>query len=346
LKFNYVLRNFSYRFIKVANETMCRPIRALTEAKGYDTSKHILACFGGAGGQHACAIAHNLGIQNILIHRYSSVLSAYGLSLADVIHEVQEPSAELYSDESLPRLKERIQALCEACTIELKSQGFKDESIKHEIYLNLRYNGTDFAFMILKPKESWDFSKAFVEHYQQEFGFTLPDREIYVDDIRIRGIARGHEVMQHNVFDEIQKIKHELVNPSRCKEKVLVYFEGGKLETSVYLLEHLKVGDKIPGPAMIIDENSTIIVIPESDALITSSHIMITVGNDIKLGITTELDPIQLAIFGHRFMSIAEQMGNTLQKTSISTNIKERLDFSCALFGADGGLVANGIYYI
>src|SRR3954471_5778408 len=115
------------RFIKVANETMCRPIRALTEAKGYDTSMHVLACFGGAGGQHACAIAQNLGIRKILIHRYSSVLSAYGLSLADAVYEVQEPSAEIYSDESLPKIKKRIQTLCEACTTELKSQGFKDE---------------------------------------------------------------------------------------------------------------------------------------------------------------------------------------------------------------------------
>ncbi|CAB4424914.1 unnamed protein product [Rhizophagus irregularis] len=331
------LDEIAFGFIKVANETMCRPIRALTEAKGYDTSMHILACFGGAGGQHACAIAQNLGIRKILIHRYSSVLSAYGLSLADAVYEVQEPSAEIYSDKSLPKIKERIHALCEACTIELKSQGFKDESlIKHEIYLNLRYQGTDFAFMTLKPKDSWDFSGAFVSQYQQEFGFTLPDREIFVDDIRIRGIGGDASITRHD-----EKIDQKLVNPSQCKEKTSVYFEGGRLETPIYLLEHLKVGDKVPGPAMIIDANSTIIVTPGCNALVTSSYIMITVGSDVKSKVTTELDPIQLAIFGHRFMSIAEQMGNTLQKTSISTNIKERLDFSCALFGADGGLVAN-----
>ncbi|CAG8455331.1 18663_t:CDS:10 [Rhizophagus irregularis] len=326
------LDEIAFGFIKVANETMCRPIRALTEAKGYDTSMHILACFGGAGGQHACAIAQNLGIRKILIHRYSSVLSAYGLSLADAVYEVQEPSAEIYSDKSLPKIKERIHALCEACTIELKSQGFKDESlIKHEIYLNLRYQGTDFAFMTLKPKDSWDFSGAFVSQYQQEFGFTLPDREIFVDDIRIRGIGGDASITRHD-----EKIDQKLVNPSQCKEKISVYFEGGRLETPIYLLEHLKVGDKVPGPAMIIDANSTIIVTPGCNALVTSSYIMITVGSDVKSKVTTELDPIQLAIFGHRFMSIAEQMGNTLQKTSISTNIKERLDFSCALFGADG----------
>ncbi|CAI2166520.1 8587_t:CDS:10 [Funneliformis geosporum] len=332
----------AFGFIKVANETMCRPIRILTEAKGYDTSNHILACFGGAGGQHACAIARNLGIQKILIHRYSSVLSAYGLSLANVVYEVQEPCAEIYSEASLPKLQERIQILCNTCTAEFKSQGFKDESqIKHEIYLNLRYHGTDFALMILKPIDSWNFIDSFVQQYQQEFGFTFSDRSIYVDDIRIRGIAKGFKITQHSVFDEIKQINPKLVDPSQIKEKTLVYFENGRVETPIYLLEHLKIGDQIPGPSMIIDVNSTIIVAPECSALITSSHIMITVGSGIRSKVSTKLDPIQLAIFGHRFMSIAEQMGNTLQKTSISTNIKERLDFSCALFGADGNLVAN-----
>src|SRR6185437_9125551 len=107
------------RFIKIANETMCRPIRTLTEAKGHDTSSHILTCFGGAGGQHACAIARNLGIRKILVHRYSSVLSAYGLSLADVVHEVQEPCAKAFNSDSLPYLKERVQVLVESCTKEL-----------------------------------------------------------------------------------------------------------------------------------------------------------------------------------------------------------------------------------
>ncbi|CAG8509076.1 15482_t:CDS:2 [Funneliformis mosseae] len=321
---------------------MCRPIRLLTEAKGYDTSNHILACFGGAGGQHACAIARNLGIHKILIHRYSSVLSAYGLSLANVVYEVQEPSAEIYSETSLSKLQERIQILRNKCTAELKSQGFKDESyIKHEIYLNLRYHGTDFALMVLKPESSWNFSESFIQQYQQEFGFTFPDRSIYVDDIRIRGIAKGFKVTQHDVFDEIQKIDSKLVDPSQIKEKTLIYFENGRVETPIYLLEHLKIGDKITGPSMIIDVNSTIIVAPDCSAIITSSHIMITIGSDVRSKVSTKLDPIQLAIFGHRFMSIAEQMGHTLQKTSISTNIKERLDFSCALFGDDGSLVAN-----
>ncbi|CAG8444302.1 15333_t:CDS:10 [Acaulospora colombiana] len=331
----------AFGFIKVANEAMCRPIRALTEAKGYDTSKHILACFGGAGGQHACAIAQNLGIGKILIHRYGSILSAYGLALANVVHEVQEPCSKVYSDDSLAYLKERIQALREACTEELKSQGFELSQIKHEVYLNLRYQGTDFALMTLEPKDSWNFIQSFVEQYQQEFGFTLPDRDIIVDDIRVRGIGEGHDISWNNVFEEEQRINHTPVDVSQRDNNVSIYFEGGRRQTPIYLLDKLQVGNKISGPALIIDANSTILVAPSCNALITTSHIIITVGEGARPEITAELDPIQLSIFGHRFMSIAEQMGNTLQKTSVSTNIKERLDFSCALFGADGGLVAN-----
>ncbi|CAG8570843.1 4023_t:CDS:10 [Paraglomus occultum] len=331
----------AFGFIKIANEAMCRPIRNLTEAKGHDTSSHILTCFGGAGGQHACSIARNLGIRKILVHRYSSVLSAYGLSLADVVHEVQEPCAKALNSDSLPYLKERVQVLIENCTKELRRQGFDDNRIYHEIYLNLRYNGTDFAIMTLKPNDSWDFASVFTETYHLEFGFTLPNRDIIVDDIRIRGVGKGNEIPHENVFEEIKQIAPKLVDDNQKSGSKSVYFESGRSDTPIYLLENLRIGDRIPGPAMIIDVNSTIVVIPGCNALITSSHVYITVGDGTRAKVTTELDPIQLSIFGHRFMSIAEQMGVTLQKTAISTNIKERLDFSCALFGPDGGLIAN-----
>ncbi|CAJ0887902.1 5279_t:CDS:10 [Entrophospora sp. SA101] len=328
---------------EVANEAMCRPIRALTVGKGYDTSKHILSCFGGAGGQHACAIAQNLGIRKILIHRYSSVLSAYGLALADVVHEVQEPSSLIYSEKTLPHIQERVKVLVNDCANVLSSQyQITDEStIHYEIYLNLRYQGTDFALMTLKPKDSWNFIDTFVEQYKQEFGFNLSDRDICVDDIRIRGIGKSQQLTNNSVYEEIKSLKRIPLESSH-KTYPMYFEEHGRLETPVYLLDNLIVGNYIQGPAMIIDANSTILVTPSCNAHITSTHIMIMVGDGVRSQVTTESDPIQLSIFGHRFMSIAEQMGNTLQKTAISTNIKERLDFSCALFGPDGGLVANG----
>ncbi|KAI9020814.1 Hydantoinase B/oxoprolinase-domain-containing protein [Phycomyces nitens] len=344
---NKSLDEVVYGFIKVANETMCRPIRALTEAKGHDTSKHILAVFGGAGGQHACGIARNLGISQIVLYRHSSILSAFGLALADVVHEVQEPSAEGLDSFSLPRIKTRVATLVKQCTDKLLQQGFDASEISTEVYLNLRYDGTDCALMTRKPcssSDAWDFEGEFVKLYQKEFGFSLPERVICVDDIRIRGIGKSFPAKELTPREEIRRLTPGKTNDVKALEEGVtsVYFESGRDENvPVYLLHKLPAGSLVHGPAVIIDATATVVIEPACRALITSQHITITVGEGEKRKVTTEMEPIQLSIFSHRFMSIAEQMGRTLQKTAISTNIKERLDFSCALFGADGGLVAN-----
>ncbi|KAI8391805.1 Hydantoinase B/oxoprolinase-domain-containing protein [Radiomyces spectabilis] len=339
-----------YGYIKVANETMCRPIRALTEAKGHDTSNHVLAVFGGAGGQHACGIARNLGISKIVLYRHSSILSAFGLALADVVHELQEPSAETLTATSIPGLRERIENLSARCREELSSQGFAEDNIETEVYLNLRYEGTDCALMTLQPTHNqddpWNFEAEFVKLYEQEFSFSFPDRAINVDDIRVRGIGK---TMKHDNLTAYQEIadlesqgKVKPVDDAARDSFTSVYFESGRDDkVPVFQLTNLAPGSLVSGPAIIIDKTATIVVEPFCTALITSQHITITVGKGEKKKVTTEMEPIQLSIFSHRFMSIAEQMGRTLQKTAISTNIKERLDFSCALFGADGGLVAN-----
>ncbi|KAI8638943.1 Hydantoinase B/oxoprolinase-domain-containing protein [Parasitella parasitica] len=335
-----------YGFIKVANETMCRPIRALTEAKGHDTSNHTLAVFGGAGGQHACGIARNLGISKIVLYRHSSILSAFGLALADVVHEVQEPSSEKLSA-GLSRIQEHVSHLEKEAIAELVKQGFREEDIVTEIYLNLRYDGTDCALMTLQPAvDNWDFEHAFYELYTQEFGFLLKDRDIIVDDIRVRGIGKTFQNEDLTPDRDIKALfsANQIVDIANATDNFAsVYFEetGRDDHVPVYHLDDLKPGSSIRGPAIIIDATATVVVEPSCTALITSGHITITVGRGEKKVATIEMEPIQLSIFSHRFMSIAEQMGRTLQKTAISTNIKERLDFSCALFGADGGLVAN-----
>ncbi|GAA5815878.1 hypothetical protein MFLAVUS_009397 [Mucor flavus] len=338
-----------YGFIKVANETMCRPIRALTEAKGHDTGNHTLAVFGGAGGQHACGIARNLGINKIVLYRHSSILSAFGLALADVVHEVQEPSAETLHL-SKKRIQDRVAHLVTECRSELKKQGFRDTEIATEVYLNLRYDGTDCALMTLQPKiDNWDFESAFFELYTQEFGFLLTGRDIIVDDIRVRGIGKTIQNNDLTPDRDIHELKasNKIVNVTEethtADSYVSVYFEetGRDDHVPVYRLGKLAPGSQVSGPAVIIDVTATVVIEPSCTALITSGHITVTVGRGEKKVVTTEMEPIQLSIFSHRFMSIAEQMGRTLQKTAISTNIKERLDFSCALFGADGGLVAN-----
>lgn len=351
-----------YGFIKIANETMTRPIRSLTEARGHDTSKHRLATFGGAGGQHAVAIAETLGISQILIHRYSSVLSAYGMALADVVDERQEPESKVWSDNAEVRkyLQQKMTDLRSKSTATLKYQGFSEDQIYFEEYLNLRYRGTESALMVVKPSkeeaekdydgDDWAFGKAFVKQHEQEFGFTLPDRDIIVDDVRVRGIGKTFEGLEKTVDQQLKEVKPKDVAKGEKRYSTRpVYFEGGRQETSIYKLEDLAVGDRIKGPAIIADGTQTIVVTPGASALLIDTHVVINIGEsdgkDRKID-TQEVDPIMLSVFAHRFMAIAEQMGRTLQKTSVSTNVKERLDYSCALFDSDGGLVANGMYTV
>ncbi|KAL7990205.1 hypothetical protein Chor_010559 [Crotalus horridus] len=348
-------------FIQVANEAMCRPIRALTQvsaahrphlcsgavppygqARGHDTSRHVLACFGGAGGQHACAIARALGMKKVFIHKHSGVLSAYGLALADIVHEAQEPCSLVYGPASFAQLDLRMAALEETCLHALEAQGFARSQITTEAFLHLRYERTDCALMCSAkghPAHTdscsrGDFGAAFASRYRQEFGFTIPNRAILVDDVRVRGTASSRMGQE-----EPQPICKE---PPAQEMVTRCYFEGGYQDTPVYLLENLFHGHSVPGPSILVDKNSTILVEPGCTASVTDlGDICIAVGSGTFCPIGPEVDPVQLSIFSHRFMSIAEQMGRVLQRTAISTNIKERLDFSCALFGPDGGLVSN-----
>ncbi|XP_050304540.1 5-oxoprolinase [Anthonomus grandis grandis] len=330
-------------FIHVANEAMCRPIRALTQGKGYDTSRHALACFGGAGGQHACAIARSLGMSTVFVHKYAGILSAYGMALADVVQEAQESCAKIYDPTNFAYFDSRLEALKRQCKEELENHGFSDKDIVFEPYLHMRYDGTDCALMCnpsstksesLHPKEG-DFMKSFIERYKSEFGFVISNRNVIVDDIRVRGVGKSL-IEQETPLDTSETF---LIAPIT---KTKVFFETEELETNVYQLKDLNSGNKLIGPCIIMDQLSTILVEPDCTAIITKyGDIKITIGSGKIKEIGPELDSIQLSIFSHRFMSIAEQMGRILQRTSISTNIKERLDFSCALFGSDGGLVSN-----
>lgn len=354
------LDEVAYGFLTVANEAMTRPIRSITEAKGHDTSKHRLATFGGAGGQHAVAIAESLGIKQILIHRYSSVLSAYGMALADVVDERQEPDSSVWKadDQSVVQgLKDKMEALKEKSRQALRDQGFEDDQIVFEEYLNMRYRGTESALMIIKPTaeeaekhyngNDWDFASAFVRHHRYEFGFTLEERDIVVDDVRVRGIGKSFRYEEKSVDEQLKTVqKKDVDTQSKKHSEAKVYFEGGRHDTPIYKLSDLSVGTVIKGPAMLADGTQTIVVTPKSTALVLETHVVVDIeetdkNKDEKGDGEREVDPIMLSIFGHRFMAIAEQMGMALQKTSVSTNVKERLDFSCAIFDANGGLVAN-----
>ncbi|KAF6775775.1 hypothetical protein AHF37_04297 [Paragonimus kellicotti] len=339
-------------FVRVANETMCRPIRSLTQGKGYDTSKHILACFGGAGGQHACSIARLLGIKKVVIHRYAGILSAYGMALADVVREQQLPCQLRYKPENFAAIDNLITQLIYAATTQLTDEGFDASHISCDVFLHMRYEGTDGALMCQAWKHNTDseslpaacssygdFERAFVERYKLEFGFVLSNREIIVDDVRVRGRA----VSDVEPPPEIPRAPDGEHPMPLIMTKT--YFDQGHLDTEVHLLEDLLADHRVKGPALIVAEHSTVLIEPNCEAVIMNTgDIEIHVSSDnswSRLTVSTQLDAIQLSIFSHRFMSIAEQMGRVLQRTAISTNIKERLDFSCALFDNTGGLVAN-----
>ena len=328
-------------FIQVANAAMTRPIRTLSEGRGYETASHNLACFGGAGGQHATAIARDLGIRRVLIHRLSSVLSAYGMALADVVIEMQEPEAVVYSDAATDRIYNRFDSLCNRATEELIDQGFALHRIEHELFLNMRYQGSDTSLMVSKPADE-DFAAAFVARHQREFGFTQP-RDILVDDVRVRSVAKSFDLDLTSPFEELEKAQGVYLDPKYHKTIKKVYFENeGWVDAQLYHLQDLPKGCKVRGPALLIDQTQTILLDPTSEATVLKEHLIIELLDATRKEVgTDEVDPIQLSVFGHRFMSVAEQMGQTLQKTSISTNIKERLDYSCAVFSASGGLVAN-----
>lgn len=330
-------------FINIANTTMTRPIRSLSEGRGFETGAHNLGCFGGAGGQHAVAVARDLGIQRAIVPRYSSILSAYGMALADVVVENQEPETAVFSEEAYAQLQGRFDRLSAQGSQALASQGFNENQIQHERFLNMRYQGSDTALMIPYPGTLADFSEAFTKRHHQEFGFTQP-REVVVDDARVRSVGKGADLKLTSPFDELRRVHSSPpTTPVQPGEMTRVYYENkGWVETGLYFLGDLPIGSRIHGPAMVVDKTQTIVLDPSSAAIILPEHLILEISDVQTPGIaTSNVDPVQLSIFGHRFMSVAEQMGRTMQKTSISVNIKERLDFSCAVFSADGGLVAN-----
>ncbi|MCO5610538.1 hypothetical protein L7F22_064777 [Adiantum nelumboides] len=328
----------SLGFLDMANEAMCRPIRELTEMKGYETAQHALACFGGAGPQHACAIARTLGIKEVVVHRYCGILSAYGLGLADVVEEAQEPFLAVYGPNSMKDVLARAEALTTQVKQKLKDQGFKDENIKAELLLNLRYDGTDTIMTI--SSDSHDFAGEFVKQFRREYGFELQRRSVLISDVRIHGVGSTNILKPAELDEALGEPEPEMLEHK-------VYFGSGWHTTPIYKLEKLGYGHVIHGPSVIINGNSTIVVEPDCKASVTKyGNVRIDVGLQNVSGdghnkISSKVDVVQLSIFNNRFMGIAEQMGRTLQRTSISTNIKERLDFSCALFSPDGGLVAN-----
>jgi len=324
-------------FLDVANEVMARPIREVSVQRGFDLAEHKLACFGGAGGQHACAMARKLGIDTIHIHRHAGVLSACGMELAPQVATCEEASRGILDSAQLTQCNLRLYELEAETLRELKQHGYLPEQLRSRHYMQLRYRGTDQGVLIPAPADG-NFSAAFHAAYKREFGFNL-DRPIEVDHLRVRTSSSS---------SSLAPAPSHHASATSALTTSEVYFSGTWLKTPVF--DFATLGDaSIEGPALVIQDTATIVLEPGFHARLDQYGDLIiqTHSHEEQPAPHTEEtasaapDPVQLALFSNRFISIAEQMGRALQRTAISTNIKERYDFSCALFDADGNLVAN-----
>jgi 5-oxoprolinase (ATP-hydrolysing) len=332
-------------FLTIAVENMANAIKKISLQRGYDVTRYTLCCFGSAGGQHACAIAEVLGMTQILIHPFAGVLSAYGMGLADLRAIRQQTVNVLLSDEGTAQLKPILDRLTEAAIAELTHQGVnaKDCTVLQTAYL--RYEGTDSSLGV-----NWDSTaqmrSAFAVRHQTLYGFAVPERSLVIESVGIEAVG-GAAVLEEPILTRTTP------HPPQPITHVSIYTRNRWQTAPVFERSALQVGDRIVGPALILEPTGTNIIEPTWAATLTKrGHLLVQrcevftsslqpIPATQSQVLPTQPDPVLLEIFSNLLKAIAEQMGVTLQNTSASVNIKERLDFSCALFDGAGELVAN-----
>jgi 5-oxoprolinase (ATP-hydrolysing) len=324
-------------FLRIAVENMANAIKQISVQRGYDVTRYVLNCFGGAGGQHACLVADALGMKTILLHPYAGVLSAYGMGLADLT-ALRERTIEAPLDAVLlNRLDAVLNDLAGEGRAELQRQGVPAERVTINAQVHVKYAGTDTALAV-DYGDLDGITAAFAAAHQQHFGFLAEQTPLIIETLVVEAI--GHT----------GGVGTEPEAPSRTAGRleplaeVESYMAGAWRATRVYAVEALCAEDCIQGPAIICEATSTVVVEPGWAATLTAKgHLILrrVVPLPTRMAVGTAVDPVMLEVFNNLFMSIAEQMGVTLQNTAYSANVKERLDFSCALFDERGALVAN-----
>ncbi|TCL71262.1 hydantoinase B/oxoprolinase family protein [Rhizobium sp. BK251] len=328
-------------FIRIAVANMVEAIKKISVQRGYDVTRYALNCFGGAGGQHACLVADALGMKNILIHPMSGLLSAYGMGLAD-IRATRQKALGVTLDEAAPAaIADLGKELQGDCLSELLAQGVAAEAIRTVVRAHIRYAGTDTVLAVETLFPSLDdalrLRSDFETVHKRRFGFVAEDKPLVVEAVEVETI--GGAAAEIN-FDMGATAEGEA--PAARRERF--HSQGETHDAAVVRREAIAPGHRVTGPAIIIEPNQTIVVEDGWQARLTGKdHIVLSRIRALpeRTAIGTKADPVMLEIFNNLFMSIAEQMGVTLQNTAYSVNIKERLDFSCAVFDAEGNLVAN-----
>jgi 5-oxoprolinase (ATP-hydrolysing) len=323
-------------FINIAVQQMANAIKKISVARGYDVTRYTLQCFGGAGGQHACLVADALGMTRVFVHPLAGVLSAYGMGLADQ-NVIREQAIELpLAAASLPLIAEKLDALGGAAQAELQRQQVNAGEAKVHHRVHVRYEGSDAA-LVVPFGDMAAIQAGFEAAYRQRFAFLMQGKRLVVEAVSVEAVVAGdapHEPRQET---------HEAREVPR-RETVRMYAGGQWLDAALVVREDLRPGDVIPGPAIIAEKNATTVVEPGWEAVLTAlDHLVLDrrVPRTVTYAVGTTVDPVLLEVFNNLFMNIAEQMGLQLQNTAYSVNIKERLDFSCALFDAEGNLIAN-----
>ncbi|MBI4205333.1 MAG: hydantoinase B/oxoprolinase family protein, partial [Betaproteobacteria bacterium] len=325
-------------FITIAVENMANAIKKISVQRGHDITGYTLVCFGGAAGQHACLVADALSMPRIFIHPYAGVLSAYGMGLADITALRERAVEARLEDGLISQLDQTLSDLAAAARAEVLDQGVAPERIVEHRRAHLRYEGTDTAIIVdFGPLQA--MSDEFEAGYRQRYSFLMPDRSLVVEAVAV-------EVVGRNETTPTLTLPHLGGGNKELRAAAIVrMFSGGRFyDAPVYRREELRPGECIRGPAVIAEANATTVVEPQWQASVTSlNHLVLTraTPRPHRVAVGTRADPVMLEIFNNLYMAIAEQMGVTLANTAHSVNIKERLDFSCALFDAHGNLIAN-----
>jgi len=335
-------------FLRIAVANMTLAIKQVSVQKGHDPARFALACFGGAGGQHACLVADALGMDTVFLHPYAGVLSAYGMGLADQ-GALREQAAELpFGPEAMAELERVAGQLAGEAVAALAAQGADPERIQVRRQVHLRYAGTEAALPVdFGP--AGEAATAFTAAHRARFGFATPERPLIAEAVAVEATAPGETVTEPALP------AREGAGPGPL-DWVTLWTGGQEHDAPVFDRESLRANDRIEGPALVRESVATIVVEPGWTAEVTErAHILLRrtqlrasvvapgTGSRSETGAQARpgADPVLLELFNNLFMHVAEQTGIVLQNTSLSVNIKERLDFSCAIFDGDGNLVAN-----
>ena len=323
-------------FIAIAVAKMAEAIKKISVARGYDVTRYSLNCFGGAGGQHACDVADALAIKTVLIHPLSSLLSAYGMGLADISANRGQGVDEPLHDDALARIGKIAAHLSKQATGEVASQGVPRNAIEIKTTLHLRYAGSDTALEV-KSANAETMRRAFEKAHKARFGFIDRAKAIVIEAVSVEAVGGGARFSERIT----RGAPSAAPKPER---RTRFYSNGAWRDANVFLRAAMTPGAVADGPALVIEPHQTIVVEDGWRAQITAKNHVVM--NRVKAlpqreAIGAKADPVMLEIFNNLFMSIAEQMGVTLQNTAYSVNIKERLDFSCAVFDGEARLVAN-----